>query len=159
MNPAFNIGPLARLDLRQKVHQQVEESIQQGAILRQGGVIPDQQGWWYPITILEDVKPGMPAFDDEIFGPVLSLVHANNDEHAIELASETRFGLGAAIFSANVAKAQRIAIEDIEAGCVAINDFVRSDPRVPFGGIKDSGYGRELGKLGIHEFINSKSIV
>jgi succinate-semialdehyde dehydrogenase/glutarate-semialdehyde dehydrogenase len=83
----------------------------------------------------------------------------SNDEHAIELASETRFGLGAAIFSANVAKAQRIAIEDIEAGCVAINDFVRSDPRVPFGGIKDSGYGRELGKLGIHEFINSKSIV
>jgi succinate-semialdehyde dehydrogenase/glutarate-semialdehyde dehydrogenase len=111
------------------------------------------------VTILEDVQPGMPAFDDEIFGPVLSLVHAKHDEHAIELASDTRFGLGAAIFSANVAKAQRIAIEDIEAGCVAINDFVRSDPRVPFGGIKDSGYGRELGKLGIHEFINSKSIV
>ena len=159
MNPAFNIGPLARLDLRQKVHQQVEKSVEQGATLRQGGVVPNQQGWWYPVTILEDVLPGMPAFDDEIFGPVLSLVHAKHDEHAIELASDTRFGLGAAIFSANVAKAQRIAIEDIEAGCVAINDFVRSDPRVPFGGIKDSGYGRELGKLGIHEFINSKSIV
>ena len=101
----------------------------------------------------------MPAFDDEIFGPVLSLVRAENDKHAIELASETRFGMGAAIFSANTAYAKRIAVEDIEAGCVAINDFVRSDPRVPFGGIKDSGYGRELGKLGIHEFINSKSIV
>ena len=159
MNPAFNIGPLARLDLRQKVHQQVENSIKQGATLRKGGVIPEQQGWWYPITILEDVRPGMPAFDDEIFGPVLSVVRAKNDEHAVELASETRFGLGAAIFSANTANAQRIAIEEIEAGCVAINDFVRSDPRVPFGGIKDSGYGRELGKLGIHEFINSKSIV
>ena len=159
MNPAFNIGPLARLDLRQKVHQQVEKSVEQGATLRQGGVVPNQQGWWYPVTILEDVQPGMPAFDDEIFGPVLSLVRAKHDEHAIELASDTRFGLGAAIFSANVAKAQRIAIEDIEAGCVAINDLVRSDPRVPFGGIKDSGYGRELGKLGIHEFINSKSIV
>ena len=159
MNPAFNIGPLARLDLRQKVHQQVANSIKQGATLRKGGVIPEQQGWWYPITILEDVRPGMPAFDDEIFGPVLSVVRAKNDEHAVELASETRFGLGAAIFSANTANAQRIAIEEIEAGCVAINDFVRSDPRVPFGGIKDSGYGRELGKLGIHEFINSKSIV
>ncbi len=159
MNPAFNIGPLARLDLRQQVHQQVKKSIEQGAILRKGGVLPEQQGWWYPITILEDVKPGMPAFDDEIFGPVLSLVRAEHDDHAIELASETRFGLGAAIFSANTANAQRIAIENIEAGCIAINDFVRSDPRVPFGGIKDSGYGRELGKLGIHEFINSKSIV
>ncbi len=159
MNPAFNIGPLARLDLRQQVHQQVEKSIEQGATLLKGGVVPEQQGWWYPITILENVKPGMPAFDDEIFGPVLSLVRADHDEHAVELASETRFGLGAAIFSANTANAQRIAIEEIEAGCVAINDFVRSDPRVPFGGIKDSGYGRELGKLGIHEFINSKSIV
>ena len=159
MNPAFNIGPLARLDLRQQVHRQVERSIERGATLRKGGVIPEQEGWWYPITILEDVKPGMPAFDDEIFGPVLSLVRAEHDKHAIELASETRFGLGAAIFSANTANAKRIAIEEIEAGCVAINDFVRSDPRVPFGGIKDSGYGRELGKLGIHEFINSKSIV
>ncbi len=128
MNPAFNIGPLARFDLRQKVHQQVEKSIEQGATLRKGGLIPEQQGWWYPITILEEVKPGMPAFDDEIFGPVLSLVRAKHDEHAIELASETRFGLGAAIFSTNMAKARRIAIaiEDIEAGCVAINDCVSS---------------------------------
>ncbi|EHA64006.1 NAD-dependent succinate-semialdehyde dehydrogenase [Synechococcus sp. WH 8016] len=159
MNRAFNIGPLARLDLRQQVHLQVQKSVEQGATLRQGGMIPEQKGWWYPITILEDVKPGMSAFDDEIFGPVLSLVRAENDNHAVELASDTRFGLGAAIFSANTANAKRIAVKEIEAGCVAINDFVRSDPRVPFGGIKDSGYGRELGKLGIHEFINSKSIV
>lgn len=159
MNPSFNIGPLARLDLRQKVHRQVVNSLEQGAHLHRGGVVPDQEGWWYPITILENVKPGMPAFDDEIFGPVVSLVRAKDDQHAIELASNTRFGLGAAIFSANITNAKRIAVEEIEAGCIAINDFVRSDPRVPFGGIKDSGYGRELGKLGIHEFINSKSIV
>ncbi len=159
MNPAYNIGPLARLDLQQQVHAQIEKSVEKGAILNQGGFIPEQQGWWYPITILENVKPGMPAFDDEIFGPVLSLVHADDDAHAVELATDTRFGLGAAIFSKNTKKAMRIAMEKIDAGCIAINDLVKSDPRVPFGGVKDSGYGRELGRLGIHEFINSKSII
>ena len=156
------IGPVSNKVQFDKIRGLIQSGIEEGAELVCGG--PDMpegvdKGYYIRPTMFGNVPNDMRIARDEIFGPVLRLVRAEDDKHAIELASETRFGLGAAIFSANTANAKRIAVEDIEAGCVAINDFVRSDPRVPFGGIKDSGYGRELGKLGIHEFINSKSIV
>jgi len=103
--------------------------------------------------------PGTPAFDDEVFGPVVSLIRASDEEHALELAAESRFGLGAAIFTARQDHAHHLAAERIESGSIAINDFVKSDPRVPFGGMKDSGFGRELGRLGMQEFVNHKTIV
>jgi len=153
------LGPLAREDLRNTVHEQVNASVAAGADLIRGGTIPDRDGWWYPATVLENVHLGMPAFADEIFGPVVSLVRAEDTSHAVALAGESRFGLGGAIFSADREKAAQMAADQIDAGCLAINDFVRSDPRVPFGGTKMSGFGRELGRAGIHEFVNLKSIV
>ena len=159
MDERCSLGPLARRDLRDQVHRQVKASVATGSDLIQGGMIPDRPGWWYPATVLENVQPGSVAFEDEVFGPVVSLVRAKDETEAIELANTSRFGLGAAIFSANRNSALALASEQLQAGSVAINDFVKSDPRVPFGGCKDSGFGRELGKLGIHEFVNFKSIV
>ena len=153
------LGPLAREDLRDLVHAQVVASIAAGCRLLIGGVIPKQQGWWYPATVLEGVSPGTKVFDDEVFGPVVSLIRARDEEEALTLAAESRFGLGAAIFTAREDHARHLAAERIESGSIAINDFVKSDPRVPFGGMKDSGFGRELGRLGMHEFVNHKSIV
>ncbi len=152
------LGPLAREDLRNTVHDQVARSVAAGADLTLGGTIPDRDGWWYGATVLENVHPGMPAFDEEIFGPVASLIRADDQEQAIALAGQTAFGLGGAIFSADTQTAMRIAADELDAGCLAINDFVRSDPRVSFGGTKASGFGRELGRAGIHEFVNLKSI-
>lgn len=153
------LGPLARRDLRDKVHSQVQASVKAGALLLTGGEVPDCEGWWYPATVLDNVQPGMAAFDDEVFGPVIALIRAKDTQHALELASHSRFGLGGAIFSEDVDQALRLASEKIDVGCIAVNDFVRSDPRVPFGGTKDSGFGRELGSIGIREFVNLKSIV
>ena len=153
------LGPLAREDLRDQVHAQVVASIAAGCRLLQGGVIPDQPGWWYPATVLEGAGPGTPAFDDEVFGPVVTLIRASDEKEALNLAAMSRFGLGAAIFTAREDHARRLASECIESGSIAINDFVKSDPRVPFGGMKDSGFGRELGRLGMQEFVNYKSIV
>jgi succinate-semialdehyde dehydrogenase/glutarate-semialdehyde dehydrogenase len=153
------LGPLAREDLRDTVHEQVNASVAAGADLILGGTLPGRDGWWYPATVLENVQPGIPAFDEEIFGPVAALVRADDTSHAIALAGDTRFGLGAAIFSGDTQNATRLAAEELDAGCLAINDFVRSDPRVPFGGTKGSGFGRELGRAGIHEFVNLKTIV
>ena len=159
MDEQCSLGPLARRDLRDQVHRQVQASLGKGCELIQGGMIPDQPGWWYPATVLDNVQPGSVAFNDEVFGPVVSLVRAKDETEAIALANMSRFGLGAAIFSANRSRALALASQQLQAGSIAINDFVKSDPRVPFGGCKDSGFGRELGKLGIHEFVNFKSIV
>ena len=159
MDEQCSLGPLARRDLRDQVHRQVQASLGKGCELIQGGMIPDQPGWWYPATVLDNVQPGSVVFDDEVFGPVVSLVRAKDETEAIALANMSRFGLGAAIFSANRSRALALASQQLQAGSIAINDFVKSDPRVPFGGCKDSGFGRELGKLGIHEFVNFKSIV
>jgi succinate-semialdehyde dehydrogenase / glutarate-semialdehyde dehydrogenase len=153
-----NLGPMARQDLRDEVHEQVQKSISAGATCVIGGEIPDKSGAWFPATVLTGVKKGMPAFDEEIFGPVAAIIEAEDESHAIELANDSKYGLGAAIFTGNVEKGRRIASEKLEAGCCFVNEFVRSDPRLPFGGIKMSGYGRELSAQGIREFVNLKTV-
>jgi succinate-semialdehyde dehydrogenase/glutarate-semialdehyde dehydrogenase len=153
-----NIGPMVNIRSRNEVHEQVTASIEKGAILLVGGAVPDAEGAFYPATLLDNVKPGMPAFDDEIFGPVASIIPVNDEAEAIKLANQTPFGLGGAVFTRDVEKGEGIAANEIEAGCCFVNDFVRSDPRLPFGGIKESGYGRELSEVGIREFTNMKTV-
>ena len=153
-----HLGPMARFDLRDEVHQQVTESIAKGAKLEIGGKIPKRKGAFYPATLLSQVRKGIPAYDDEIFGPVACIIKVANTEEAIQVANDSIFGLGAAVFSKDIKQAERIANHALEVGAVAINDFVRSDPRLPFGGVKQSGFGRELSKEGILEFVNVKSV-
>ncbi len=158
LDPNTMLGPLARSDLRETLHKQVEKSVKQGAKLLLGGIIPDCKGFYYPPTILTDIKPGMTAFDEELFGPVIALCAADNEGHAISLANESSYGLGAAVFTRDLKKGEFIATNKIEAGVCFVNSFVASDPRLPFGGIKRSGYGRELSRNGILEFVNTKTI-
>lgn len=158
MEESTGIGPLARLDLRDEVHAQVTRSVAAGARVLLGGKIPAGRGAYYPPTVLGGVLPGMPAFEEEVFGPVASLVAARNEEDAIRLANQSRFGLGAAVFTRDAARGERIATDRLEAGACFVNAFVRSDPRLPFGGIKASGYGRELGAHGIREWVNVKTV-
>ena len=153
-----NIGPMVNIWSRNEVHEQVIASIEKGAELLVGGEVPDVEGACYPATLLDNVKPGMPAFDDEIFGPIASIIPVKDEAEAIKLANQTPFGLGGAVFTRDVEKGERIAANEIEAGCCFVNDFVRSDPRLPFGGIKESGYGRELSEVGIREFTNMKTV-
>ena len=152
-------GPLVSLSARAEVHKMVESSIKMGAKLDLGGEIPDSNGAYYPITVLSKVQPGMPVFDEEVFGPVFSIVEAKNNDHAIDLANNSKYGLGAAVFTSNVDKGRMIAEKKIQSGVCFVNDYVKSDPRLPFGGIKMSGYGRELSSYGLMEFVNIKSIV
>jgi len=154
-----DIGPQAKPDLRDKLHGQVLQSLEQGARLLTGGEIPDTKGCFYPPTVLENVVSGMPVFDEETFGPVAAMIRVKNETEAVALANKSAYGLGAAVFSQNLEKAEIIARQHLETGNVFINDFVKSDPRLPFGGIKNSGYGRELSVAGIQEFINMKTIV
>jgi succinate-semialdehyde dehydrogenase/glutarate-semialdehyde dehydrogenase len=151
------LGPLARADLREQLHKQVTASIEQGALRLLGGEIPQGDGNFYPATVLTDVKPGMPAFDQELFGPVAALIRAADTDEAIALANKSSYGLGAAVFTDNIKKGEEVA-RKLDAGFCAINDSVRSDPRLPFGGVKDSGYGRELSHYGIKEFVNIKTV-
>ncbi len=151
------VGPMARMDLRDSLHQQVQKSIELGAKALTGGGPIDGPGAFYQPTILVDVKPGMPAYDEEMFGPVASVIVAGNTDEAIETANDTDYGLGASIWTADSELAEALAAR-IEAGAVFINGFVKSDPRLPFGGIKDSGYGRELSIYGIREFVNIKTV-
>ncbi len=152
------IAPMARENLRQDLQSQVDRSIAMGAKLLCGGKIPVGPGFHYPPTLLTNVKPGMPAFDEELFGPVAALIVAEDEAMALQLANQTNFGLGAAIFTKNIAKGRKLAEEELEAGSCFVNDFVRSDPALPFGGIKESGFGRELAEFGIREFVNVKTI-
>jgi len=152
------LGPMARLDLRDELHIQVKVSIEKGADCLLGGKIPEQKGAWYPPTLLSNVKKGMPAFDEELFGPVVVLIEAKDEQDAINLANDTPFGLGAAVFSRDEKRAEEIACKKLNAGLCFVNSAVKSDPRLPFGGVKDSGYGRELSLYGIHEFVNLKTV-
>jgi succinate-semialdehyde dehydrogenase / glutarate-semialdehyde dehydrogenase len=151
------IGPLARLDLLDTLHKQVQRSIEQGAKLRLGGKRRSGKGFFYEPTVLTSVQPGMSAFDEETFGPVAAIIRANDPQHAVRLANQSRYGLGASIWTNDSTRAQALASQ-IEAGSVFINGIVKSDPRLPFGGIKNSGWGRELSQFGIHEFVNIKTI-
>ncbi len=152
------VGPMAREDLRDGLHDQVRRSVDAGATLALGGEVPDQPGWWYPPTVLTDVGPGMPAYAEELFGPVAAVIRARDTADAIRIANDTRYGLGAAIYTGDDQLGERIAAELIDAGNCFVNGIVKSDPRLPFGGIKDSGYGRELSPLGIREFTNIKTV-
>ena len=158
LHPQTTIGPLARWDLRDQLHQQVEKSREMGATVLLGGFIPEGKAAFYPPTVLENVLPGMPAYHEELFGPVAVLFRFKSEEEAISIANNTVFGLGAAIFTSDLAKGKIMAERGLEAGCVFINDFVKSDPRLPFGGTKESGYGRELSVVGIREFVNIKTV-
>lgn len=153
-----DIGPQASTKLRDELNLQVFESISKGAILKVGGYISDDDGAYYPPTVLADVKPGMPAFDEEIFGPVAAIIKARDENDAISLANRSIFGLGAAIFTNDLQKGELIAKTKLKAGSCFVNAFVRSDPRLPFGGIQQSGYGRELSIYGIREFVNIKTV-
>ena len=151
------VGPQARVDLRDALHRQVEESIKRGAQRLLGGEVPAGDGAFYPPTLLAAVDKGMPAFDEETFGPVAAVVRAKDETDAVRLANDSSFGLGASLWTRDRARGERLAAE-IEAGAVFVNGLVKSDPRLPFGGIKRSGYGRELSEYGIREFVNIKSV-
>lgn len=158
LSPDTKLGPMARTDLRDELHQQVTDSVKAGAKLALGGEIPDRPGAWYPATVLTDVPKGSPAHDDELFGPVAAIVPAKNGEEALRIANDSEFGLGACVITKDLRRGEHIAKHELEAGCCFVNDHVRSDPRLPFGGIKTSGYGRELSREGIRAFVNVKTV-
>ncbi len=158
MDEATTLGPLARQDLRDDVHVQVIESVAEGATVLLGGQVPIREGAYYPATVLADVRKGQPAYSDEIFGPVASIIKVKDEDEAINVANDTHFGLGAAVFTQDKERGKRIASKALDAGCCFVNAFVKSDPRLPFGGIKQSGYGRELSPFGIKEFMNAKTV-
>jgi succinate-semialdehyde dehydrogenase/glutarate-semialdehyde dehydrogenase len=153
------LGPLARRDLRDRLHKQVLNSIEKGAKCVLGGVIPEGKGAFYPPTVLTGVGKGMPAYAEELFGPVAAIIRVKDEAEAIAVANDSRFGLGAAVFTRDIAKGERIAAQELEAGNCFVNALVKSDPRLPFGGVKDSGYGRELSHYGIKEFVNIKTVL
>jgi succinate-semialdehyde dehydrogenase / glutarate-semialdehyde dehydrogenase len=158
LEEGVDVGPQARVDLRNALHRQVVISIEKGARLLLGGAIPDHKGAYYEPTVLTDVKKGMPAYDEELFGPVAAIIPVEDEDEAIRVANDSVFGLGAAVFTQDLKRGEKIAEEKLEAGSCFVNAFVKSDPRLPFGGIKESGYGRELSYFGIREFVNIKTV-
>jgi len=158
MDESNRIGPLARLDLRDDLHDQVKRSVAAGARVLCGGTIPEGAGAFYPPTVLAGVKPGMPAFDEELFGPVAAIIAAEDEADAIRLANAHAYGLGGAIFSRDRMRAESLAARELQAGSCFVNEAVHSDVRLPFGGVKDSGYGRELGAFGMRAFMNAKTV-
>lgn len=156
---ASDMGPMARKDLREKLHEQVEKSVKNGAKILCGGSIPEGKGFYYPATVLEAVEPGQPAYDDELFGPVASLIKAKDEKDAMRIANDSRFGLGGGIFSKDVERATKLAQNEFDTGMIFINTFGLAEPNMPFGGVKDSGYGREHGGFGLKEFVNVKSVM
>lgn len=155
---ATQLGPLSSQGQFDTVKEQVEQSVAKGAKLLCGGKAPDRTGAYYPATVLAEVTPGMPAYDDEIFGPVASVIRAKDDEDAMRLANDSRYGLGGGIFSTDEDRALKLARNYFDTGMVRINSFGAADPNMPFGGVKNSGYGREHGGFGMKEFVNAKAI-
>jgi succinate-semialdehyde dehydrogenase/glutarate-semialdehyde dehydrogenase len=152
-----DLGPLARPDLRDDLHDQVRRSVDAGAACLAGGEALDRDGYFYAPTLLDRVRPGMAAFDEETFGPVAAVTRAADVEEAVALANASRYGLGGSVWTRDRARGEQVA-RRLECGCVFVNGIVKSDPRLPFGGVKDSGYGRELSALGIREFVNAKTV-
>ena len=152
------LGPMQSVHARDEIHRQVTESVRKGARLVLGGHVPDRPGAWYPATVLTNVHPGQPAHDEEVFGPVASIIAAEDERDAIRIANASEFGLGSGVLTADLDRGRRIAAEELEAGMSFVNENVRSDPRMPFGGVKHSGYGRECSEFGIREFVNIKSV-
>ncbi len=157
-DPGTTLGPLQSVAARDQVHAQVQDSVQRGAKLLLGGHVPDRPGAWYPPTVLSNVRSGQPAHDDEVFGPVAAVIEAVDEADAITIANASEFGLGSGVLTRDLARGERIAAEELETGLSFVNDNVRSDPRMPFGGVKHSGFGRECSDFGIREFVNVKSI-
>ncbi|MEJ2203216.1 MAG: NAD-dependent succinate-semialdehyde dehydrogenase [Gemmatimonadota bacterium] len=157
-DPDTVIGPMARVDLRDTLHDQVERSVAKGATLALGGAVPERPGAWYPPTVLTDVGAGMAAYEEELFGPVATVIPVEDTAEAITVANDTRFGLGASVYTGDAKLGERIAADLLDAGNCFVNGIVKSDPRLPFGGVKESGYGRELSPLGIREFTNAKTV-
>jgi len=152
------LGPMQSVKARDEIHRQVQGSVAKGAQLLLGGQIPDRAGAWYPATVLGDVRPGQPAHDEEVFGPVAAIIAAEDEADAIRIANASEFGLGSGVLTGDPDRGRRIAAEELDAGLSFVNENVRSDPRMPFGGIKHSGYGRECASFGIREFTNIKSV-
>jgi len=156
---AARFGPLVSIAARDEIHTQVQESLETGARLLLGGEIPDRPGAWYPATVLTDVAPGQPAHDQEIFGPVAAIIRAKDEADAVRIANASEFGLGSGVLTSDLARGERIAAEELEAGLSFVNANVRSDSRLPFGGVKHSGHGRESGRWGMLEFVNVKTVL
>jgi succinate-semialdehyde dehydrogenase/glutarate-semialdehyde dehydrogenase len=152
------LGPMVSVKARDEIHEQVEDSVANGAKLLLGGKVPDRPGAWYPATVLGNVRPGQPAHDEEVFGPVAAVIAAEDERDAIRIANDSEFGLGSGVMTSDLDRGRRIASEELEAGMSFVNENVRSDPRTPFGGVKHSGYGRECGAFGIREFVNIKTV-
>ena len=158
-DPATRLGPLQSVAARDEVHAQVEASVRAGARLLLGGMVPPRRGAWYPPTVLSGVTAGQPAHDQEVFGPVAAVIEAADESDAIAVANASEFGLGSGVLTRDLERGERIAAEELDAGLSFVNDNVRSDPRMPFGGVKHSGFGRECAGFGIREFVNIKSVL
>ena len=153
------LGPMARADLREDLHKQVTQSIEKGATCLTGGEIPEGKGYYYPPTVLENVAPGQPAYDDELFGPVAALIRAKDEADAIRIANDHKYGLGGGIYTSDVERGIAIARTKIDTGMMNVNGYNLALPNMPFGGVKQSGYGREHGSFGVREFVNIKSVI
>lgn len=158
LNEDTTLGPMARADLRDLVFKQVKKSVEQGATILAGGEIPKGKGFYYPATVIENVGPGNIAFEEEVFGPVIILIRAKDEEEALHLANTSSYGLGAGIFTKDIKRGEYLASQCIEAGACYVNGTVSSDPRLPFGGVKMSGLGYELGVAGLREFTHIKTV-
>ncbi|MCX7993490.1 MAG: NAD-dependent succinate-semialdehyde dehydrogenase [Fimbriimonadales bacterium] len=158
MGEEVDIGPIARADLRENLHRQVEESLSMGAVVNLGGKIPEGKGYFYPPTVLSNISPEMPVWNEETFGPVAPIYPVNSRYEAVQVANASNYGLGAEVFTENLRLGEDLAHHRLEAGNCFVNHFVFSDPRLPFGGVKNSGFGRELGLFGIREFVNVKTV-